>query len=497
MSATAAPPVAKYPDRSATTSAAASSRRTGQLLDVLNPSDGSLLSRVPLSIAADLDAAVRAAAEALPAWSATPIKERVQVFYRYRALLERDFAELAALISEEHGKTRAEAEAEIAKAIELTEFACSLPQIVTGEVLEVSRGVECRTDRHPVGVVASIVPFNFPSMVPHWTIPNAIALGNCMMLKPSELVPLSAGRIAELLAEAGLPAGVFSVVHGGQEVVEAICDHPGHLPPSPSWAPPGWRKLVYRRGTGESQAGARAGRGQESPAGPPRRRPRDDVQPTSWPPCRAVPASAAWRRRSCSRSAETDHIVRRLVEHARTIVPGENLGPVISREAKERIERYIDGGGGGRGHGAAGWPEHRRAGARRRILGRARRSSTTSGPTWRSRRRRSSDRSSRSCAPATSTRRSRSRTPRPTATPPSVFTESGGLARYVTERASAGMVGVNVGVPVPREPFSFGGWNDSKFGVGDITGHGSIEFWTRTKKTTTKWNREAGTNWMS
>ena len=114
------------------------------------------------------------------------------------------------------------------KSAELSEFACSLPQIAPGEVLEVSRGVECRIERYPLGVVASITPFNFPNMVPNWTIPNAIALGNCMILKPSELVPLSAGRIAELLREAGLPEGVFQIVHGGQETVEAICDHPGH-----------------------------------------------------------------------------------------------------------------------------------------------------------------------------------------------------------------------------------------------------------------------------
>ena len=238
----------------------------------------------------------------LPAWSARPIKERVQVFYRYRSLLEQTSAQLAALITEEHGKTRAEAEAEIAKAIELTEFACSLPQIVTGEVLEVSRGVECRTDRHPVGVVASIVPFNFPSMVPHWTIPNAIALGNCLVLKPSELVPLSAGRIAELLAEAGLPGGVFSVVNGGQEVVEAICDHPG-ISAVTFVGSTRVAQAVYRRGTAESQAGAGAGWGQESPARPPRRRSRDDLHQRRRVACRAAPDSAAWRRRSWSRSA--------------------------------------------------------------------------------------------------------------------------------------------------------------------------------------------------
>src|SRR5205085_11654255 len=133
----------------------------------------------------------------------------------------------AALVNEENGKTDSEARAEVLKSAELTEFACSLPQITAGEVLEVSRGVECRVERFPVGVVASITPFNFPNMVPNWTIPNAIALGNTMILKPSEQVPISAGRIAELLRDAGLPDGVLNIVHGGQATVEAICDHPG------------------------------------------------------------------------------------------------------------------------------------------------------------------------------------------------------------------------------------------------------------------------------
>ena len=156
----------------------------------------------------------------------TPIKERVQVFFRYKILLEKNLNELSALISEENGKTISEATAEIEKCIELTEFACSLPQLVTGEVLEVSKGVECRTERIPLGVVASIVPFNFPAMVPNWTIPNAIALGNCMIIKPSEKVPLTLTRIAALLKEAGLPDGVFNIVNGDSEIVKAICDHP-------------------------------------------------------------------------------------------------------------------------------------------------------------------------------------------------------------------------------------------------------------------------------
>lgn len=466
----------------------------GATVEVLNPSDGTPLSQVPLSGGSDLDAAVRAAAEALPAWSSRTIKDRVQVFYRYRSLLERDFAALAALIAEEHGKTRGEAEAEIAKAIELTEFACSLPQIVTGEVLEVSRGVECRTDRHPVGVVASIAPFNFPSMVPHWTIPNAIALGNCLVLKPSELVPLSAGRIAELLAEAGLPGGVFNVVHGGREVVEAICDHPG-ISAVTFVGSTRVAQLVYRRGTANLKRVLALGGAKNHLLV----LPDADLEMTSTNVVASMSGCTGQRCMAASvmvAVGATDHIVRRLVEHARSVVPGENLGPVISREAKERIERYVS--------------EAERAGATVLLDGRnttvpGREGGFYVGPTVLDHVRpdmaiareevfgpvlaivRAGDVDQALAIENASAYGNAA----------SVFTESGGLARYVTERAGAGMVGVNVGVPVPREPFSFGGWNDSKFGVGDITGHGSIEFWTRTKKTTTKWNRDAGVNWMS
>jgi malonate-semialdehyde dehydrogenase (acetylating)/methylmalonate-semialdehyde dehydrogenase len=464
------------------------------VLDVVNPSDGSLLSRVPLASAADVDTAVRAAGAAFPAWSLTPIKERVQVFFRYRTLLEQHRDELAALIGEEHGKVRSEAQAEISKAIELTEFACSLPQFVTGEVLEVSRGVECRTDRHPIGVVASIVPFNFPSMVPHWTIPNAVALGNCMILKPSELVPLSAGRIAELLTEAGLPAGVFNVVHGAQEVVEAICDHP-EIAAITFVGSTRVARIVYRRGTASLKRVLALGGAKNHlfvlPDADPDMSSNNIV--ASMTGCAGQRCMAASVMLAV---AETDHIVRRLVEHARAVVPGENLGPVISLEAKERIERYI---GEAEAAGATVLLDGRNATVRGReggfwvgptILDHVRPEMKVAqeevfGPVLAIVRAPDVD---RALAIENAS---------PYGNAASVFTESGGLARYVTDRASAGMVGVNVGVPVPREPFSFGGWNESKFGVGDITGRGSIEFWTKAKKTTTKWNREAGTSWMS
>lgn len=465
-----------------------------QSIDVLNPSDGSLLSRVPLSSAEDVDAAVRAAAAAFPAWSATPIKERVQVFFRYRALLEQNRDELGALIGEEHGKIRSEAEAEVLKAIELTEFACSLPQIVTGEVLEVSRGVECRTDRHPIGVVASIVPFNFPSMVPHWTIPNAIALGNCMVLKPSELVPLSAGRIAELLAEAGLPEGVFNVVHGAQAVVEAICDHPG-IAAITFVGSTRVAKLVYRRGTGNLKRVLALGGAKNHLFVLP------DANPDMTSSNIVASMSGCTGQRCMAASvmlaiSETDHIVGRMVERARSVVPGENLGPVISLEAKERIERYIG--------------EAEAAGATVLLDGRnatvpGREGGFWVGPTIIDHVRPDMKVAQEEVfGPVLAIVHAGDvdqalaiENASPYGNAAAVFTESGGLARYVTDRASAGMVGVNVGVPVPREPFSFGGWNESKFGVGDITGRGSVEFWTKAKKTTTKWNREAGTNWMS
>jgi malonate-semialdehyde dehydrogenase (acetylating)/methylmalonate-semialdehyde dehydrogenase len=494
MTATTAPPaVAKYPPvRNYIGGQFVPAG--GRLLDVLNPSDGTTLSQVPLSTAADLDTAVRAAAEALPAWSERTVKERVQVFYRYRTLLEREFAGLAALVSEEHGKTRAEAEAEVAKAIELTEFACSMPQIVTGEVLEVSRGVECRTDRHPVGVVASIAPFNFPNMVPHWTIPNAIALGNCLILKPSELVPLSAGRIAELLAEAGLPAGVFGVVHGGRDVVEAICDHPG-ISAVTFVGSTRVAQLVYRRAAAALKRVLALGGAKNHLLV----LPDADLEMTSTNVVASMSGCTGQRCMAASVMVAvggTDHIVRRLVEHARAIVPGQNLGPVISREALERIERYVT--------------EAERDGSTVLLDGRntvvpGREGGFYVGPTVLDHVRPDMAIAKEEVfGPVLAIVRAKDvdqalaiENASPYGNAAAVFTESGGLARYVTERASAGMVGVNVGVPVPREPFSFGGWNDSRFGVGDITGHGSIEFWTKAKKTTTKWNREAGTNWMS
>jgi malonate-semialdehyde dehydrogenase (acetylating)/methylmalonate-semialdehyde dehydrogenase len=463
-------------------------------LEVISPLDGDLLSTVPMSAKEELDAAVSSAKAAFDGWSKQPIKERVQVFFRYRSLLEQNSDELTALVSEENGKTLDEARAEVDKSIELTEFACSMPQLVSGEILEVSRGVECRTEHFPVGVVASIVPFNFPLMVPNWTMPNALVLGNTMIMKPSELVPLSCQRMAELLKEAGLPDGVFNVINGGKEIVEGICSHPD-IEAVSFVGSTKVAKIVYQQSTHNLKRCIALGGAKNHLFVLP------DANPAMTASNVTASMSGCAGQRCMAASAmlavgDVDPIIDQICEEARKIVPGKNLGAVISKEAKERIEGYI--------------ADAERDGAKILVDGRGatvggKENGTYVGPTV-------IDYVTPDMSvakeeifgPVISIMRTSTldeaikiENENPYGNAASVFTQSGGLARYVMEHANAGMIGVNIGVPVPREPFSFGGWNESRFGANDITGRSSIEFWTKLKKTTTKWNPEAGVNWMS
>jgi malonate-semialdehyde dehydrogenase (acetylating) / methylmalonate-semialdehyde dehydrogenase len=463
-------------------------------LQVISPIDGTLLAEMPCSSRTDLDIAVTAAQAAFTKWSRTPIKERVQVFFRYKYLLEQHTTELAAMVSEENGKTMGEAIAEIEKCIELTEFATSLPQLVTGEVLEVSKGVECRTEHVPLGVVASIVPFNFPAMVPNWTIPNALALGNCMVIKPSEKVPISLTRIASLLKEAGLPDGVFNIVNGDSETVQAICDHPD-IEAVSFVGSTKVAKLVYQRSTQHLKRCLALGGAKNHLLVLPDARPDMTAQNV------AASMSGCAGQRCMAASAmvavgNVDPIVEKICEEARKIIPGQNLGAVINKESKDRIEKYIT--------------EAEQQGATILVDGRGasvkgKENGTYIGPTVIDHVRPDMAIAKEEVfGPVISITRVNTldealaiENASPYGNAASVFTQNGGFARYVIDRASAGMIGVNVGVPVPREPFSFGGWNESKFGVGDITGKSSIEFWTKLKKSTVKWNPEAGINWMS
>ena len=469
--------------------------RNGQTsMDVVSPLTGTIISSLPMSGMKELNQAVEAAKAAYPSWSGLTLKERVQVFFKYRELLEKNMDELSQLIQLENGKTYGESKAEIMKSMELCEFTVSMPQIVTNEIQEVSRGVECRIERKPLGVVACISPFNFPNMVPHWTVPNAIALGNCVILKPSELVPLSAMRMAELLKEAGLPDGVFNVVNGGQEIVEAICDHPD-IKATSFVGSTKVAKIVYRRATSNLQRCVALGGAKNHLIV----LPDANLQMTASDVVASMSGCAGQRCMAASVMVGVDkvqHIIDRMVEEAKSIVPGENLGSVISKAAKERIEGYIT--------------EAEAQGAKILVDGRnttvaGKEGGFYVGPTI-------IDHvtpgmkvaTEEIFGPVISIIRAKDideaihiENSSNYGNAAAVFTQSGGLAKRVMEKASAGMIGVNIGVPVPREPFSFGGWNESKFGVGDITGKSSIEFWTQNKKTTTKWNPEDKTNWMS
>ncbi len=469
-------------------------RKNQNSMDVFSPIDGSKISTIPLSTREDLDAAVLAAKNAFPSWSRMTFKERVQIFFRYRNLLEQHMDELTKLVQLENGKLYGEAKAEVEKSMELCEFAVSMPQIVVNEIQEVSKGVECRTERKPLGVVASITPFNFPNMVPHWTLPNALVLGNTMVMKPSELVPLSTVRMAELLKEAGLPDGVFNIVNGGKDVVEAICDHPDIKAVSFVGSTK-VAKIVYKRATSTLKRCVALGGAKNHLLVLP------DANPKMTASNVVASMSGCAGQRCMAASVmvgidKVQHIIDLMVEAAKEIVPGDNLGSVITAESKERIESYIteaendgaiillDGrntsvngkeGGYYVGPTIIDYVTIDMSVAREEIFG-----------------------------PVISIIRAKDldeaieiENGSNYGNAAAVFTQSGGLAKQVMERASAGMIGVNIGVPVPREPFSFGGWNESKFGVGDITGRSSIEFWTQNKKTTTKWNPEAQTNWMS
>jgi len=463
-------------------------------LDVVSPVDGNLLSRVPMSTKDELGRAVQSAKKAFDGWSKLTIKDRAQVFFRYRYLLEKNIDELTALVAEENGKTLDEARAEVEKSIELTEFACSMPQLVAGEVLEVSRGVECRTEHFPIGVVASIVPFNFPLMVPNWTMPNALVLGNTMIMKPSEMVPLSCQRMAELLKEAGLPDGVFNIVNGGKEIVEAICAHPD-IEAVSFVGSTKVAKLVYQQSTSNLKRCVALGGAKNHLFVLP------DANPAMTASNVTASMSGCAGQRCMAASAmlavgDVDPIIDQIVVEAKKVVPGKNLGAVISKAAKTRIEDYIS--------------EAERNGAKILVDGRGavvngKENGTYVGPTV-------IDyvmpdmsvAKEEIFGPVISIMRTNTleeaikiENENPYGNAAAVFTQSGGMARYVMEHASAGMIGVNIGVPVPREPFSFGGWNESLFGSNDITGPSSIGFWTKLKKTTVKWNPEAKTNWMS
>ena len=470
----------------------------GETRDVVSPYTNTVIGRVPLSGAEDVAAAVEGAKAAAATWRRTPIKERTQVLFRLRARLLEHADALGASAAAESGKTVAEGTAGVMKGIEVLEYALSLQNLDDGGALEVSRGVTCEVRREPLGVVAGIVPFNFPAMVPMWMWPIAIATGNAFVLKPSEKVPITSCRIGALALEAGLPPGVLTIVHGAREAVDAICDHPdvaalGFVGSSAV------ARSVYARA---ALAGKRAlclG-GAKNPL---------IVVPDADPELTAqgvVDSFTGCAGQRCMAASlliavgDVDPLIDRIVERARALRLGPDageMGAIIDRAALARlegaVERAVADGAqlrldGRRPAPPAAYPDGNWIGPT--ILDRA-------DPSW-------------ACAkdelfgPVLTIVRVRTLdealaldAASAYGNACSVFTTRGAVARAVAERATAGMIGINIGVPVPREPFSFGGTKTSRFGHGDITGAGGVELWTQLKKITSKWAPQSDASWMS
>ena len=460
-------------------------------LEVINPRHAQSMGDVVMSGAEDVASAVAAAKAALPAWQESPIRERGEVMYKLRQLMHDNLEELTWLVSHENGKTYGEAKAEVLKAIECAEYGCSLPNIAAAPQLEVSRGVDCRIVYEPVGIVAGVTPFNFPLMVPLWMLPQALVGGNAFILKPSEQVPLSCIRLAEMLKEAGLPDGIFNIINGGQEAVEALCDNEeiGALSFVGSTRV---AKIVYGRA---AQTGKRV-----LCLGGAKNHlivvPDADLELTAQNVTASYTGCAGQRCMAASvmvAVGDVDQIIDAVVEHSKRIELGKDLGAIINEASVERITRYINEAEAqgakilvdGRGtSGANGYwvgptlidhvsPDM--PAAKEEIFGPVLSIVRVNNLDEAIQLENSSEYGNASA----------------------VYTTSGDVARKVMNQVSAGMCGVNIGVPVPREPFGFGGWNDSKFGHGNITGWDGYRFWTRPRKISSKWAVQKDTNWMS
>ena len=461
-------------------------------MEVINPRHGKVMCSVRMSSAADVDAAVQAAKEALPAWREMPMRERAQVFYKLKQLMERDLEELSWLVSHENGKTIGQARAEVLKGIECVEYGCALPNLAAGDQLDVSRGVNCRIVYEPVGITAGVTPFNFPMMVPLWMIPQCLVAGNAFILKASEQVPLSGMRLAELLSEAGLPAGIFNLINGDKDAVEALCDHP-EIDALAFVGSTRVAKLVYGRGAASGKRVLCLGGAKNHLIVVP----DADVELTAE---NVVASYTGCSGQRCMAAAvlvavgEVDHIIERVRARSAELVPGKDHGAITTQAAAERITGIIDGAekagakilvdGRGKSGGEGGYwvgatiIDHVEPGSQAAA-------EEIFGPVLSIVRVKNVD---EAIALENSS---------PYGNASSIYTTSGEVARYVTERVEAGMVGVNIGVPVPREPFGFGGWNDSKFGHGNITGWDGFRFWTRPRKITSKWALQKDQTWMS
>ncbi len=467
----------------------------GELVSITSPYNGKKIGSFHSTTTAEVDEAIEKASIAQQAWAQTPVKERTKVMFDFRNILLRDLEEITHLKCSESGKCFEEGKAGLMKGIEVLEFAIALQNMDLGGKMEVSRGVSCEYRREALGVVANITPFNFPAMVPMWTIPIALTLGNAYIWKPSEKTPLTSMRIAKALKEAGLPDGLFQVLQGAKETVEAIIDNK-HVKAVGFVGSTKIAKAVYDRGTQLGKRVLALGGAKNHIV----------LLPDASPELAGVGISDSFTGCAGQRCmaatvllavGDVELHIKKIVERASSLTLGKDMGAIITRAQKEFL------------HGAIARAEA--SGAKILLDGRKAQAPVGMeegnwlGPTILDNVKPGSEAAQVElfgpiisiirCKDISEAMKIENSVEYGNAC--SVFTQSGALAEKVIRMASTGMVGVNVGVPVPREPFSFGGVNASKFGHGDITGQHSLDFWSNIKKVTIKWEKQNDNNWMS
>lgn len=468
--------------------------------EVFNPATGDVQARVAFADAAIVDSAVQAAAAAFPAWSATPLGKRADVLFTFRALLKEHAPKFAEIVSREHGKIVSDAEGEVARALEVVDFACSLTHLLKGEFSEnVSTAVDTYSLRQPLGVCAGITPFNFPMMVPAWMFAIALACGNTFILKPSERDPSAPLLVAELIERSGLPAGAFNVVHGDKTAVDAILAHPRIAAVSFVGSTPIARYIYQTAAANGKRVQALGGAKNHMVV-----MPDADLDAAADALVSAAYGSAGQRCMAISASVTVgeagDALMERVVARIAKLKigpghdRGNDMGPVITPAARDRILQYIEQG---EREGAALLADGRDV----RVAGHER--GFFIGPTL-------FDRVTPSMsiyrdeifgpvlvnlrAPSLDDALSIVRA-NPYGNGTSIFTRSGAAARRFQNEVDAGMIGVNVPIPVPVGYYSFGGWKASLFGDLHIYGEDGFRFYTRGKVVTTRWHESnAGMN---
>jgi malonate-semialdehyde dehydrogenase (acetylating)/methylmalonate-semialdehyde dehydrogenase len=463
--------------------------------DVINPATGEVLATVPLSDAMEVSRAIEAAAAAYPAWRRTPPEDRIQPLFKLKQLLEDHLDELARIITQENGKTFAEAKAELRRAIENVEVACGIPMMMQGYNLEdVARGIDETMIRQPLGVVAAVTAFNFPGMIPFWFLPYAIACGNTFVVKPSERVPLTMRRTFELLEQAGLPAGVVNLINGGKAAVDTILDHPKVRAISFVGSTPVAKYIYARAGANGKRAQCQGGAKNHVIVLPDADMKmatqiiNDSAFGCAGQRCLAVSVAVTVGeaqktfRDSITEAAAALHVGNGLDRDVQ-------MGPVITSQSKARIESLIDRG--------------TREGAKLLLDGRhARVSGGENGnfvkPTVLDGVSAESDLADTeifgpvlSLVHASNLDDALGFLERSAyGNQASLFTSSGAAARRFRYEAPAGNIGINIGVAAPMAYFPFSGWKDSFFGVQHGQGRDAVEFYTEKKVVVERWSAD-------